>query len=240
MFIDLHVCPGTGEDNEWLEDVLAGARHAGLDAIVLTGQDEAIDPFDFEEMAENHGVRIFVAVEVPTDEGTVLLYPSAIADDFFDHAWQIEPNDGFYSYSKIRTFCEDRKWAILAAQPYQSANGMKDRIYELEGLHAVEVMTQEAEPLALDLAMEAARARRLPTVASTGNRHHKTYDIKAVTALLGTATSQSGLVDMLMNGDCWIFSAQATSQNADTRPDQKRKRTRRGGKQKSKPADQGA
>jgi len=239
MFIDLHLCAENMEDTQWAEGVFATARDGGLDGIVLTGNDVAIDAATLKDMADHHGIHLFVAVQVPTDAGTVLLYPSETGEDYFNHKWQIDPDEGVYPYEEIRLFCQERRWAIVAAQPYQANHGMQDRIYEIEGLHGVEVITQNVGSLARDLAIEAAVARNLSTMAASGMSSNKPYEVGSMTALLGNTNSQSGLVDLLINGKSWIFGAVSKPTKHSKDSSSRRKRSRRGGKRRKSHSNQG-
>lgn len=76
MLIDLHAHTWPLSDDSFLspDDLIQGAKRAGLDGICLTEHDFAWDPRKVKELCEKHNFLVMAGMEVNTEDGHMLVF----------------------------------------------------------------------------------------------------------------------------------------------------------------------
>lgn len=76
MIIDIHTHTTVGSMDSWLspEELVAGAKQAGLDGICITEHDWFSDEEALARLGQEYGITVLPGVEVSTEEGHILVF----------------------------------------------------------------------------------------------------------------------------------------------------------------------
>lgn len=204
MIVDLQVDLETAEGGLVdAAELVAGAKAAGLDAVLLThGANLGVDLSPYREAAAEHGLTVFRGAKVESDHGLILCIVPNNAPELGDD-WA-EKVDGLYDAHAVIDAIEGYGGVSVALRPYDRdvAHPMGDHLFALQGLAACEVMTGGLSDIANDLALEAASNMEMPCIGTSGG--HGLAGLGTVATLLRTAAKdETELCDALRAGDCW-------------------------------------
>jgi hypothetical protein len=207
MIIDIHVHTEATPGGLPLIEVAKAAKAAGLDAIVVTDTARAADPVVLERVAKEAGISVFAGVELPMDRGKILAIPPELGASYGPAAWGAPDEDGFWDWEDTHSRLLDAGYALVAVQPFDrgTASGIGENIYQLAGVHAVEVAVPRCSPLAHDQALEAALSLHLAAVAGS-NTLSELGSLGAVATLFAASVNnQADLARELRAGDVWVI-----------------------------------
>lgn len=222
MVIDLHVHSGR-TDASYAEPktILSVGKRYGLDAICVTERGVAPDRETFAEASEEVELPVFFGLEFVTDRGHLLCYPPEV--------------DGFFGGSDLKglltasptpadeaiSFCQAAGCAVGAAHPYDRDIEwpMGDHIFNLKGIHMVEVLNGTRSEIQNDLAMEAAANLRLPTIGgSNAGKSLRTLG-RCATLFRTPVKTQQELVAAILRGEIWsVELSQPSGRRKERRP----------------------
>lgn len=199
MLVDLHVSLDQGAEGP--EALLAGAKSAGLDGLVLTAGTEGPDLSSYQSEGAKHGVQVFLGMRAKTDRGQVL----CLLPDQGASLPEVSSNeDGLLDAVALIDAVDAAGGATVALRPYDrtAEPPMGDHLFSLQGLSACEVLSAAASSDANDLALEAASSMEMPCVGSSSASATAGLG-GAATLLRRSVTSQQDLCDLIRAGGCW-------------------------------------
>lgn len=130
MIIDLHFHTKQYSSCSKI-DIEEGIRHAkqiGLDGICITDHDVFASRKIANQLQKKYNILVFVGVEILTYEGDIICFGLEKIPDNKLHA------------KELIKIIESNKGACIAAHPFRINNrGLKEKIKEVHGLHAIEV-----------------------------------------------------------------------------------------------------
>ena len=207
MLIDMHVNAvaddGTPRDPK---KTFEQAAQVGLDGVLVVGTPETLDRQAWLDARGEDDPLVFFAVPVRTRRGTFLCVPRRTDDECVPAEWTRTDRRETVDETSFLARVHDRRLAVIAVQPYvrvANEQAVADLVFSLEGIHAVEVRTLGADPMAVDLAVEAALGMRLPCLAGSGDRKKDPVLGTLASLFAVRVEDQSGLVDALLSGDAW-------------------------------------
>ena len=109
MHIDLHAHTYPASDDSFIsaDDLIDGAKQAGLDGICLTDHDYFWVPEDVERLAKRHDFLVLAGSEINTEDGHVLVFGL--------HQYQF----GMHKTAFLRQQVRDAGGTMVAAHPYR-------------------------------------------------------------------------------------------------------------------------
>ncbi len=109
MYIDLHAHTYPASDDSFIsaDDLVDGAKRAGLDGICLTEHDNFWLPEDVQALAKRHSFLVLAGAEINTEDGHVLVFGL--------HQYQF----GMHKVSFLRQQVLEAGGAMVAAHPYR-------------------------------------------------------------------------------------------------------------------------
>ena len=109
MLIDLHAHTWPLSDDSFLspDDLIRGAKRAGLDGICLTEHDFAWDPRKVKELCEKHNFLVMAGMEVNTEDGHMLVFGL----DRYVY--------GIHRIKELAQMVDEVGGAIIASHPYR-------------------------------------------------------------------------------------------------------------------------
>lgn len=158
MLVDMHLHESTcsSDSKMTLEEIVATARERGLDAVCITDHDSMGLKETAERYSRETGFPIFVGVEYFLS-GEILLHSASTASrtsgsraqDFVD---QVNAAGGF----------------CVACHPFRNNNrGFEDHLWEIQGLHGVEVLNGSTDMEANRKALSICKARNMQMVGAS-------------------------------------------------------------------------
>lgn len=190
-----------------LEDIVTRARNAGLDAVSVTEVGVPADMDEVRSVERSTGFPVFVGVELPTERGSILAYPPSFDDqDYLSARWGAAGAAGVWSLDDLMSWLLENDWVVVAAHPGErAADGprMADDLYAIKGLHGILVAVDGGDPIADDLAVEAAVARGVAGLGASGGGASLDAIGRYATLIPGTVHTQGELTRALMEGDAW-------------------------------------
>ena len=151
MLVDMHLHESTcsSDSKMTLEEIVATARERGLDAVCITDHDSMGLKETAERYSRETGFPIFVGVEYFSLWGDITAFG---IDRFPDK--RIPAQDFVDQVNAAGGFC-------VACHPFRNNNrGFEDHLWEIQGLHGVEVLNgstdMEANRKALSICKEYA------------------------------------------------------------------------------------
>jgi hypothetical protein len=198
MIVDLQV--GMVED---LDGLLATAKKAGLDGVVLTDdQPRFAEVGAHAELAARHGVKLFSGARVATEHGVLLcLLPKPA---LLEEGWAESGEGGLFVAESVIDSIEDRGGVTVALRPYdrEVARPMGDHIFSLHGLSACDVQNGRVSDNANNLALEAAANLEMPCVGASSASGAEGLG-RTATLFRGPMESEADLVEAIRHGECW-------------------------------------
>ncbi len=211
MIVDLQIDLETAEGGLMEPaELVAGAKSAGLDGVLLThGDDFGFDVGPYREAAGDDGLVVFRGAQVKSNHGLLLCIVPTEAEVPSD-GWT-EQTDGLHDAHAVIDGVEALGGVTVALRPYDRDVGqpMGDHLFSLQGLAACEVVTGGLSDIANDLALEAASNMEMPCVGTSGG--HGVSGLGSVATLFrAVATSETELCDAIRTGDCWPITMSET------------------------------
>ncbi len=196
MKIDLH-CHSRYSNDNFLdpETVVRQAIHRGLDGVCFTEHHSYEASLAIEKLVVPDGFLVLRGVEVATNSGHVLVY--GLRDD----SWNIWSRNNYLDFEEVIRKVHSLGGICVPAHPYRGWDSIGSRIYEVEGVDAVETHNGIDTPEANSRAAEAARQRRLPSIG--GSDCHKPEQVgRAYTVFDKPVCSMEELTGEIRNGNC--------------------------------------
>ncbi|TNE51519.1 MAG: PHP domain-containing protein [Deltaproteobacteria bacterium] len=236
MLIDLHVQSHYSRKGKLdPDDIVRRAKDIGLNGICLT-EDQPIDKHDeLQALAKDHDFPVFVGRTVFTEKGHLLFIPRdtehVTKHGVFPHNVD---DDTPLAYDKVAERAQELGGVLVAAHPYklQINHPMGDRLFDMEGLTAIEVRNGSCKSLVNDFALEATFHLKLPGVAGSQTCESLNELGTAASLFCQELESQEDLVDAIQAGQVWPAQLQDTVEfrkSSSSRDDRGGRDDRRGG-----------
>lgn len=210
MLVDVHVRSHFSPDVEVApEAILARAAEVGLGGVAFVDRGTTRNAAKLRELGEAAGVEVFVGLEVSTDHGVLLGFAPTIDGFYLDEAWREElDSEGTLPAWKVTRLFESIGGAVVAAHPYHNRMpwAMGDRVFDLEGLTALEVHVPWLPFAQNAFAVEAAKALSKPGVGGTAFRGDLEEIGTSATLFQETLEGQEAFVKALRAGECWAVA----------------------------------
>lgn len=230
MLIDLHVQTRTSRHGKLdPDDIIQRAKTIGLDGICFT-EDQPIGNWDeLAALGRDHEFAVFVGRSLFTEEGHLLFYPRKVEHITTAGNFPYNVNDDKpIPFEEVRQKAEKLGGVLAAAHPYhlRVELPMGDKLFDLEGLGALEVRNGACKPLINDFALEASFHLKLPGIG--GSQTLDTLDTlgAGVSLFCYEVANQEDLVDALHDGLVWPAQL---SDKVEFRPRPTSRDDRRGG-----------
>lgn len=198
MLLDLHLmAPPTGAAQDWSR-LLRACAEAGLDGACLV-TDGALPAAEDSRMASPHPqFALFFGAKLAVGRGRLLLIPARL-EEFAS----LLRGQTITTYEAALDLARATDAAVIAVHPYDRSAGTSysDAVFQLEGLHAIEVMNATRSEVANHLALDAALRLHLAPVGGTGPAASPVTVGRAATAFTRTVTDQAALVEALKRGE---------------------------------------
>ena len=206
MLIDLHahsyLSKGCDLDPR---KVLERAATHGLDGVAFTEANTQDGCDELLEIGEKSKVKVFVGLELATDKGQYLcFFPDPLKAPEPVQMWgsnREQPWSAVECLTKVKAMGA----AIVAARPYDRdiPHPCLDHVMSWKLLSGVEAYNARINPLANDLAMEAAETMRLPTTGGSDVRLSLDEVGRGATLFKAPIANQAQLVAALLEGSFW-------------------------------------
>ncbi|PIV74624.1 MAG: metal-dependent phosphohydrolase, partial [Rhodocyclales bacterium CG17_big_fil_post_rev_8_21_14_2_50_68_7] len=168
MWIDCHCHTRYSYDN-WLDpvDLVKRARELALDAVCVTEHYSYEASAPVERIGREEGVLVLRGVEIATDRGHLLAY--GVEDD----SWNRWGQDNYLPIAEVIERIDVLGGICVPAHPYREIGvaSLLDALLELQGIAAVETHNGANLESDNELALRAARHRKLPGLG--GSDCHK-------------------------------------------------------------------
>ena len=158
MLVDMHIHESTcsSDSKMTLKEIVATAKERGLDAVCITDHDSMGLKEFAEAYSEEIGFPIFVGVEYFSLWGDI----TAFGIDSFPDT-RIPAQEFVDQVNAAGGFC-------VACHPFRNNNrGFEEHLWDIEGLHGVEVLNGSTDMEANRKALEICRARGMQTVGAS-------------------------------------------------------------------------
>ncbi len=198
MLVDLHVmAPPAGSAQDWSR-LLRACAEAGLDGACLVGEGTTPAPDDARAAVPHPDFALFFGAEFAVGRGRLILIPARPGE--FAQALAGQAISTFEAAVELATATDA---AMVAVHPYDRSAGTSysDAIFQLDGLHAVEVANATRSEVANRLALEAALRLHLAPVGGTGPATAPATVGRAATAFPRPPRDQESLVEALRRGE---------------------------------------
>ncbi|MFA5623685.1 MAG: hypothetical protein WC966_01325 [Bradymonadales bacterium] len=222
-----------------IEALIEAARCAHLDAFCITDREQSAHAYDIQRIAEQFDYFVGIGLEIETSAGTLVIYPEKIDDDFVSEEWREYLGD--YPDPQITIdYFKERGAAVVARNIYDQGKGFKDRIFSLNGIDAIDVVSATRRRIDNELALEAQQRLAKPGVGGSG-----VFDLldeigHVATLMRAPSYSQERLVASLCQDDLWPISLRPIGDacplgaQRDARPMQGRERDYRGSERRGR------
>ncbi len=196
MKIDLH-CHSRYSNDNFLDPqtVIVQAVHRGLDGVCFTEHHSYEASRVIEELVLPDGFLVLRGIEVATNSGHVLVY--GLRDD----SWNIWSRNNYLDLEEVIRKVHGLGGICVPAHPYRGWDSIGNRIYEVEGLDAVETHNGINTPEANSRAAEAALCRRLPSIGGS-DCHMSEHVGRAYTVFDKPLRSVEELIGEIRVGNC--------------------------------------
>ncbi|GMV43681.1 MAG: hypothetical protein AMXMBFR64_53970 [Myxococcales bacterium] len=215
-----------------LGDIVTRARNAGIDAVCVAELGVQADMDEVLSVERSTGFPIFVGVELPTDRGSILAYPPSFDDaDYLGARWGAPGEDSLWRLDDLLSWLHDNDWAVVVAHPGERvADGprLADDLYGVKGLHGIVVAVEGGDPLAGDLAVEAAVSRGVAGLGTSGGAQSLDAIGRFATLIPRVIHTQGELARALQEGDAWTVELSDRAPAPDPGAERRGGRSERG------------
>lgn len=188
-----------------IEALIEAARCAHLDAFCITDREVSSHAYEILRIAERFDFFVGIGLEIETSAGPLCVYPEHIDDEFVNESWRDYLGD--YPDPQVTIdYFKERGAAIVARNIYVQGSGLKDRIFTLRDLDAIDVLSASRRRIDNELAIEAQQRIAKPGVGGSG-----VFDVldeigHVATLLRYDSYTQEQLVSSLCSKDLWAVS----------------------------------
>lgn len=209
MLIDVHVHTDRTDGGLDLAAVAEAAKDAGLDGIAVTDRHVPLDAAQAAEVSEKVGISIFAGVEIATDRGAILAFPSSAEGGYADAEWGEPDEDGWIEFVTVSERLTEAGYALVAVQPFDTtvADGAGENIYQVGGLHGIEVAVGSGEMLAHDRALELALSRGVSAVGGSNCLDNVESLGSVATLFIADGMEQQDLAKAIRSGEVWVVES---------------------------------
>lgn len=158
MLVDMHLHESTcsSDSKMTLEEIVATARERGLDAVCITDHDSMGLKETAERYSRETGFPVFVGVEYFSLWGDITAFG---IDRFPDK--RIPAQEFVDQVNAAGGFC-------VACHPFRNNNrGFEEHLWEIQGLHGVEVLNGSTDMEANRKALSICQARNMQMVGAS-------------------------------------------------------------------------
>jgi predicted metal-dependent phosphoesterase TrpH len=193
MLIDLHIHTRRGSFCSRLgtKDLVRQAKEMHLDAVCVTDHNTTKAVENVKRIGKEQGLLVLGGIEVRCLEGDVLVF-----------GLMKSPHSGIMAKDLVE-LVHQVGGAAIPAHPFRSsAPSLGERIFEIPGFDAVEVLNGNSTDEENRMAMEAAQRLRLP--GTGGSDSHSSKQVgRCITEFEdGTIRSETDLVAAIKDGRC--------------------------------------
>ena len=192
MIMDLHIHEQSNslDSKIDLDQIIQEAKDKGLDGICITDHDTLGLRKKQNELMKKYDFLIIIGVEIYTLDGDLLCFG---IDEM--------PKKRMSAQDTVE-FVHKRGGICIAAHPYRKNNrGLKDALYTLKGLDAIEVMNGRTDFVNNQKALEVAKALKITMTG--GSDTHQSGEVGTyVTRFDQTIRSERDFLDALRRGKC--------------------------------------
>jgi len=196
MKFDLHIHESkhSKDSSLDLEQIVQEAKAHGLDGIAITDHDVLGLRKQARFLSARHDLTIFVGVEVYTTKGDLLVFG---VDElpWTDGKHRPDPQD-------LIDYVNERGGATIAAHPFrENGRGLREAIFDLPGLTAIEGYNGRTSTCHNAKAAEAALKLGLPVIG--GSDAHRPGEVAAyATQVDAVVHTEKDLIRALKLGQC--------------------------------------
>ncbi len=207
MLIDLHVQSNYSRQGVLEpEEIILRAKTIGLDGLCFT-EDQPITDWDsLAKLAKVHEFAIFAGRSLVTEVGHLLFYPTDVAHVTKPNAFPSNKDSSTpLSFEEVAARSKELGGVLAAAHPYKLKidHPMGDKIFQLEGLNALEVRNGQCKSLVNDFALEASFHLKLAGIAGSNTCTDLNALGTAASLFVSEIATQKELVDALQAGNLW-------------------------------------
>lgn len=196
MKIDLH-CHSIYSEDSYLEPgtLIEQALRLGLDGVCFTEHYSLSASNPVRDITPPAGFMVFQGVEISTKFGHLLAY--GLEDD----SWNRWGENHYLDPDKVMEMVHRMGGICIAAHPFRGDDSFGDRIFDIQGLDAVETHNGRNLDDENREAMRAAELINLPSVG--GSDCHKREQIgRAYTVFHNQINSMEQLIREIKAGNC--------------------------------------
>ena len=159
MLVDMHLHESTcsSDSKMTLEEIVATARERGLDAVCITDHDSMGLKETAEQYSRETGFPIFVGVEYFSLLGDI----TAFGIDRFPDKTDTRPRISWTRSTRPEAFV----WPAIPSETITAA--LEDHLWEIQGLHGVEVLNGSTDMEANRKALSICKARNMQMVGAS-------------------------------------------------------------------------
>lgn len=209
MLIDMHVHTRASPGGKFTaEQLLAEAARRGLDGLCLTDVHQVEPALQARNLAKQQEPVLLVGLEALTDQGHYLVFvPHPEQLPVLDR-WLRFVAEDLISFQSLAEAVRAQQGIIIAAHPYDRSvsDSPGDRLFQMEGLAAIEIINGSRPALANQLAEEMAAGMGLVGVGGSDTRSELKALGKVATLLAGAVASEAELIERILDGDAWAVT----------------------------------
>lgn len=153
MLIDIHIHTSIGSHCSILhpEDLIAAAKERGIEAVCITDHDTTRAVKICKEIGRKYDFLVLGGMEVRCEEGDILTFG----------LWERPP--GEIKVQELIDLVHDAGGVAIPAHPFRTeAPSLGDKIWEVRGFDAIEILNGNASDYQNELARNAALKLNLP------------------------------------------------------------------------------
>lgn len=153
MLIDLHIHHRRGSHCSSLhtKDLVKQAKKMNLDAVCITDHNTMTAVERVKKVGKQYGLIVLGGMEVKCHEGDVLAFG----------LWT-PPPQGIMAQDLVDRVHKERGVVIIAHPFRSSALSLREKIFEIHGIDAIEVLNGNSSPEENQTALEASKKLNLP------------------------------------------------------------------------------
>lgn len=214
MFIDLNIHSQNSSCGVLEpEEIILRAKSVGLDAICFTEDRPFSNWKELKELGKLHELTVLVGLEIPTDQGHFLCYvpdssmvePGNLFEDWTE-------SDDPLVFDDVLATAKKAGAILVPAHPFLRKSHLPedpkfrpsgDRLFQLDGVEAIETRNAHCSPMMNDFALEATF--HLKQTGISGSDTHKNLNSlgTVATMFLNPVTDEKELVEAITRSETW-------------------------------------
>jgi predicted metal-dependent phosphoesterase TrpH len=209
MLVDLHAktsrSPGVSLT---IDDILDRAVEREMDGVAICDTLSTADAAKWVERGKERGMKVFVGVEINTEQGLLLCFVPKIDGFYLNEEWRSLTAYTVPEAEAVIELFRSHDGAVLAARPYDNRvpYSMGDRIFKLSKIDGVEVFNGRAKNIQCDFALEAARSLGISAFGGSDPAGFKNTIGNAATIFAHDIDGQEDFVKSLCNDPFWAVT----------------------------------